>query len=43
MILTINASQVAPFKKNIADSAGAAYYGLFTPVDANRCNIKAGI
>ena len=43
MILAINTSQVAALKKNIANSPLAANYRFFSPVDANRCNIKAGI
>ena len=43
MILAIDASKIAALKKYIANSPRAAYYGFFSSVDANRCNIKAGI
>jgi hypothetical protein len=43
MILTINASQIAPCKENIADPVVPANNRLFSPVDANCGDIHSGI
>jgi hypothetical protein len=43
MVLAKDALQVAVRKKNIADAMVTAYRRFFTPVAANRADMKTGI